>query len=192
MWAWLRKPTPENRLNSLLRNHWSPVVLNARQFAHQYHGDQKYSEEFPYTMHLQAVESVLLRFGVIDPELRAAAWLHDVLEDTTATHEMLAIYFSERIVAIVDAVTEPKGGNRKWRHDMTYPKIAQSDDFILIKLADRIANVEASGTKFQMYRKEYKYFEESLDSCEDRPCGEEREAIVGMWLYLDSLMMEDE
>lgn len=187
-------------MNSSLRAHWSDLILNARRFAHKYHGDQKYSQEFPYTMHLQATESVLLRFGITDPELRAAAWLHDVLEDTTATYENVALFFGDRIADIVSAVTEPKGGNRKWRHEQTYPRIRESADAVIVKLADRIANVEASGNKFYMYVKEYPEFKNQLwhqtqkyPECyyPNDECDKCLETIYAMWTYLDSLMMEE-
>jgi guanosine-3',5'-bis(diphosphate) 3'-pyrophosphohydrolase len=79
------------------------VLQRARRLATIAHGDQKYGDEFPYAVHLQATESVLLRFGITDFELRAIAWLHDVLEDTEKTYEELEVFFGS---AIADAVAD--------------------------------------------------------------------------------------
>ena len=178
-------------MNIELQNHWNNLVLKAKRYAHAYHRNQMYSEEFPYVMHLQAVEGVLLRFGITIPELRAAAWLHDVLEDTTATYENLLLEFNEPVALIVAAVTEPKGGNRKWRHDNTYPRIRKSQEAVLVKLADRIANVEAGWSKFRMYQREYPEFKKQLhdDDLQYEDLGYTI-TIRKMWSYLDSLMEE--
>ena len=159
------------------------IVYRAKKFAVKYHGDQKYGGEFPYAIHLQAVESVLLRFSIFDVDLRAAAWLHDTLEDTTARYEDIETLFNGRVAGIVSAVTEPKGGNRAWRHEQTYPKIRLSADAVTVKLADRIANVECGGSLNDMYRKEYSSFNRALHRDNDV------EHIVSMWAYLDTLLV---
>jgi (p)ppGpp synthase/HD superfamily hydrolase len=137
------------------------MVKRAKEFAITVHGDQKYGE-FGYRIHLQAVESVLLRFGVLDEELRSAAWTHDTLEDTHATYEELETFFGLRVATVVAALSEPKGGNRKWRHEQTYPRIRANQDAIVVKLADRIANVEANGTQVNMYKKEHPEFKKEV------------------------------
>ena len=159
------------------------IVYRAKKFAVKYHGDQKYGGEFPYAIHLQAVESVLLRFGIFDVDLRAAAWLHDTLEDTTARYEDIETLFNARVAGAVSAVTEPKGGNRAWRHEQTYPKIRLSPDAVVVKLADRIANVESGGSLNDMYRKEYPAFKRALYRDNDA------EHILSMWSYLDTLLV---
>lgn len=159
------------------------IVYRAKKFAVKYHGDQKYGGEFPYAIHLQAVESVLLRFNIFDVDLRAAAWLHDTLEDTTARYEDIETLFNGRVAGIVSAVTEPKGGNRAWRHEQTYPKIRLSTDAVIVKLADRIANVESGGSLNDMYRKEYPAFKRALYRDNDY------EHILAMWSYLDTLLV---
>lgn len=159
------------------------TINNAKLFAVKNHGDQKYGDEFPYAIHLQACESVLLRFGLTDAELRICAWLHDVLEDTVATYEDVELYFGTRVASIVSAVTEPKGGNRAWRHSQTYPRIRLLKEAVIIKLADRIANVEFSGKRRDMYKKEYGEFKKALYLSSDP------DVILQMWSHLDSLMI---
>lgn len=159
------------------------IVENARKFAKKHHGNQMYGGEFPYATHLQAVESVLLRFGVVDESLRACAWLHDVLEDTDATYDELELYFGSRIAKVVSLVTESKVGNRRQRHEHTYPKIILDEWAIIVKVGDRIANVESGGKLIDMYKKEYNFFKSSLflpESCS---------TIKKMWTHLDGLLI---
>lgn len=137
-------------------------ISKARQFAYKAHGNQCYGDGLPYVVHLQAVDSVLLSFGLNDCNLRMAAWTHDVLEDTNETYEHLLEEFGDFVANIVACVTEPKGGNRRWRHEQTYPKIAENAGAILVKLADRIANVEFGGKLVDMYRKEQEEFEAAI------------------------------
>lgn len=165
------------------------VLHNARVYATKAHNGQTYGGEFPYVIHLQAVESVLLRFGITDENLRCAAWLHDVLEDTDLTYEDLVMFFGSEVANIVAALTEPKGGNRKWRHSQTYPRIRQNNDAIIVKLADRIANVEAGGRKLGMYRKEHHDFKHALYNVDELRETRYHDVVREMWNYLDSLLI---
>src|SRR5262249_38164816 len=157
----------------------------------------KYGDEFDYIVHLQATESVLRRFGVDESKgigyewLLCIAWLHDVLEDTETTYEDLEPFFELTICNIVATLTEPKGGNRKWRHSQTYPRIAQHEMAIVVKLADRIANVEASGSKVGMYRKEHHEFKRTLRALDPahKAQGNLWWIMEAMWNHLDSLLI---
>lgn len=133
------------------------LVEAARVFAVEAHGNQMYGE-LPYTHHLGQVVDILLEYGFTQPELLASAWLHDVLEDTKRTLEG----FPEAVQGIVGAVTCKEGRNRKERFRLAYPKIKANGKAIIVKLADRLANVRSSAASnsslFQMYKKEYPEF----------------------------------
>lgn len=166
-------------------------IYRAKRYAVRAHGDQKYGDEFPYVLHLQAVESVLLRFGIFDEDLRMAAWLHDVLEDTDSEYEDLVTFFGREVADIVAILTEPKGGNRKWRHAQTYPRIAQNYKAIIVKVADRIANVEAGGKKVDMYRKEHGDFKAALQSNYGTMFDVDQVVMMNsLFDYLDELLIE--
>jgi len=174
------------------------LLQRAKAFAIKAHGTQTYGDEFPYAIHLQAVDSVILRFFSYRSELvtalRICAWLHDVREDTTATYEELVSFFGEGVANCVEAVTEPKGGNRKWRHEQTYPRIvAYGDNAIILKLADRIANVESGGKMVQMYRKEHAEFKSMLYRT-DIPDTEDPDSFYGAMIrmqnHLDDLLVK--
>lgn len=154
----------------------------AKSFALRAHGDQKYGE-FPYSYHLERVVSVLVRFGKDTEELVCAAWMHDVVEDTEFSREDVAERFGEDVANLVFCVTYEDGKNRVERAEKTYPKMSACRDAVVLKLADRIANVEEgirSGSSLvKMYRKEYADFRNALYES-----GHAEE----MWSHLDSLL----
>ena len=137
----------------------------AKAFAKQAHGDQKYGDQ-PYTVHLAAVAQVLIQYGVTDEDMLISAWLHDTVEDTYLTKEEIRAEFGDRVAELVWCVTNEPGKNRRERHLLTYPKVRSNPDALLLKLADRIANIEAcyeSGSNLiGMYRKEAVGFEQAL------------------------------
>lgn len=146
------------------------------------HKHQKYGDD-PYTAHLAHVYEVLTRFKVTDEDLLVAAWLHDILEDTTTTRSHLELTFGKNVADLVYKVTNEAGVNRKARHAATYPKIVADERAVTLKLADRIANtersIETNDDKLGMYAKEYPAFREIMY----------KEGVnAPMWRHLDFLM----
>lgn len=160
------------------------LVPSARALALSAHGAQRYGEE-PYEVHLAAAVAVLERHGLTDPELLAAAWLHDSIEDTELSRAAVAETAGERVAAMVDAVSDGPGDNRKQRKQRPYRLIPQTPGAVLIKLADRIANVEAAVGRrpglLAMYRKEHARFRELL-------CDPEDGVAAPLWATLDGLL----
>lgn len=137
-------------------------LRHVKFFAAVKHAGQTYAG-LPYTHHLAAVEQVLRRFNITDEDMLTAAWLHDVVEDTPTKRKDVEEMFGTEVARLVHAVTNEDGPNRKTRHALTYPKIREAGDkAIRLKLADRIANVEAGGNLVGMYRKEYEDFKRAL------------------------------
>ncbi len=157
----------------------------ARNFAHEAHGRQRYGSE-PYGFHLEQVRLVLERFSIVDPEFQQAALLHDVIEDTPRNYNDVKKAFGERVAELVYAVTDELGRDRVERHIKTYPKIVATPGAVVIKLADRIANVEHSlrsgdDQKLWMYRNEHHGFRTSLSTIPDRDNN-------SMWKWLDQIV----
>lgn len=162
-----------------------------RDWAIQAHGDQRYGDR-PYRVHLEHVGEVLQRFGyeASDPlnplnrahRLRAAAWLHDVLEDTPVTYAQMEAFCGPEITALVDAVTKAPGSRRAGRA-ASWAKICAHPDGPDLKLADRIANVESCiasrSPLLDMYRREWDPFRATL-----RRAGGD----LAMWRHLARLM----
>jgi (p)ppGpp synthase/HD superfamily hydrolase len=143
----------------------------AKEFAIAQHGAQKYGEH-PYSYHLAQVSQVLAEFGYAgDEAIAAAGWLHDTLEDTPTTYEMLASEFGKETADIVWAVTTEPGENRVDRFRKTALKIQSNKKALAVKLADRIANTEASFQSnpklYKMYAKEFPLFKELLYNPQD-------------------------
>lgn len=161
----------------------SLALQAAQALAVTAHEGQMYGDQ-PYTKHLSDVVEVLQRFKVEDTDILVAGWLHDSVEDTETTLEQIELMFGRRVRDLVHRVTNEEGKNRKERHEKTYPKIQASDDAITLKLADRIANTEASinqddEKKMKMYAKEYDGFRTKLYK---------KGTHDSMWRHLDFLM----
>lgn len=123
------------------------MVLEAKTFAiaaHEAVGQKrKYTGE-PYWLHPLNVAAIVSDTPRATPELVAAAWLHDVVEDTAISNDLIWSHFGYRVADIVAGVTdiaEPQDGNRKKRKAMERDHLAQGDaDIHTLKLADMIDN----------------------------------------------------
>ena len=156
------------------------------------HHGQLYGEKM-YVSHLADVVHNLHRFGFLQlhlgekvfTTLEIAGWLHDIVEDTEMTIEEVRSDFGDEVANLVWAVTTEEGANRKARNAATYPKIAATPGATILKLADRIANVEESwrtqDTRLFMYKREYRSFRKALHDPTYKPAQE-------MWKHLDGLL----
>ena len=161
------------------------IVQEACEFAVRAHGDQKYGVK-PYYYHLRAVVSTLQAFTIWDKDILAAAYLHDVLEDTDTTCFELNKVFNSKICSIVDACTDGEGKNRKARKERPYTLIPTVPGAVQVKIADRLANalsnlVEGNLSIAKMYKKEHPQFQDRLYGCIDPEDG----ATIAMSVTLD-------
>lgn len=146
-------------------------IDHAKSFAIEKHGDQKYGT-FHYEIHLINVLNVLVRNNILpnserNIDLWISAWLHDILEDTETSGQELADEFGDNIYETVWALTDEGAGNRNEKKQMMYKKLVLNQDGIIIKLADRIANLEfsiinGSKEKIEMYISENKELNSQL------------------------------
>lgn len=142
------------------------LYKKAFKFAFDKHKDQKYGD-MPYFWHLNCVESVLtsILFNVKNEVILSAALLHDVMEDCNVSKEEITQQFGEQVADLVLRLTDERAPTRKERKALTYPKIRESKDAVMIKLADRIANVHEcldNENKLKMYQKEHDLFKKAL------------------------------
>jgi len=123
-----------------------PLVKRARAYATEAHRriDQrrKYTDK-PYDVHLKRVAALVAQVSD-DPAMVAAAWLHDVVEDTPATLDDVERTFGGRVAALVEQLTDvsrPSDGNRERRVAINRMHTARaSSEAKTIKLADLIDN----------------------------------------------------
>ena len=103
---------------------------------------RKYSLE-PYASHLQKVAD-LVASVTDDPEMIAAAWLHDTVEDTATTLADLEQQVGSAVAHLVGELTDvskPADGNRAIRKSIDRARLAKaSPQAKTIKLADLIDN----------------------------------------------------
>jgi guanosine-3',5'-bis(diphosphate) 3'-pyrophosphohydrolase len=152
----------------------------ARAWCIAAHGKQTYGDR-AYSFHLDAVLAILERFNVANSYNRYAAYGHDVLEDTKKKLlDMLLAGFPLRAALLCWLVTDKSGATREERKSRTYPFIALWQEAVILKLADRIANVER-GEKVEMYCLEYTQFRVALYNPRHRKARE-------LWAHLDHLM----
>ena len=121
------------------------LILKAADFAAYKHRNQrrKDEEKTPYINHPIAVAKIISEIGNIeDPEILAAALLHDTIEDTKTTPEELIENFGERVCHLVQEVTDDKTLPKLERKQRQIDHAKEiSGDAALIKLGDKISNV---------------------------------------------------
>lgn len=110
------------------------------------------------------------------------------IEDTNRSYGDVKKRFGEEVAELVYAVTSELGRNRKERNEKTYPKIRNNARATMLKLADRIANVEygmASGGKNDMYSSEFASFRAGIYSPEAVGIAP---VLDLMWKYLEKIL----
>lgn len=106
----------------------------------------------PYITHPLEVAHNLAQL-YLDEDTLCAALLHDVLEDTNCAHKEIADIFGETVASLVEGVTKLKRNDdlptKQAVTIASYHKMMQAmmQDFrvVLIKLADRLHNMETLG-----------------------------------------------
>lgn len=162
------------------------MLQQARAFAVAAHADQRYGEH-PYVHHLDAVAALAAPYG---EEAGVVAYLHDTVEDTSATLDDIAARFGAKVAACVGLLTDPPGANRKERKAKTYARLAEVSGentlALTVKAADRLANVRACVSErkrslWEVYRSEHPVFRASAyraGMCEP------------LWTELDGLLAD--
>jgi GNAT superfamily N-acetyltransferase len=118
------------------------IVDDARRLAEQAHaGQTRKGSDRPYIHHPAEVAAGVAANGG-DDELVAAAWLHDVVEDTEHSLDDLRPVVGERVTRLVEAVTEPdKRQSWEQRKQESLERLSAGDaDVALLKACDTLAN----------------------------------------------------
>lgn len=122
------------------------LVTKAREFAQAAHRKKdhrrKYSGE-PYEVHLIAVAALVASVTQDEPTI-AAAYLHDVVEDTDVTLDEVEAAFGPDVAELVENLTDisrPTDGNRAQRKALDREHLARArPEAKTVKLADIIHN----------------------------------------------------
>ncbi|MFP3942438.1 MAG: HD domain-containing protein [Alphaproteobacteria bacterium] len=123
------------------------LITGALDFAARHHIDQrrKGARGEPYINHLAEVAHlVAVATQGRDPELVAAALLHDSVEDTHATLEEIEREFGPEIAGLVDLVTDDKSLPKEERKRLQVESAPRKPERArMLKLADKISNLRA-------------------------------------------------
>ena len=170
----------ESLLNSLpdFKPHEVDLITAAYHRAEQAHSGQRRKSGEPYFTHCVAVASILAEMKM-DAESVAAGLLHDVVEDSDVSVELLRGEFGSTIAKLVDGVTKLKnlpiknvsatGDTRRSsaiNREMEYIRkmlLTMGDDVrvVLIKLADRLHNMRTLG--YMPRHKQQSVAQETMD-----------------------------
>ncbi|MDR0250585.1 MAG: bifunctional (p)ppGpp synthetase/guanosine-3',5'-bis(diphosphate) 3'-pyrophosphohydrolase [Burkholderiales bacterium] len=137
-----------SRLGQYLPSDEVALVERAYRYAERAHVSQRRKSGEFYITHPLAVTGILAGWQ-LDAQALAAAMLHDVLEDTSASKEELAQEFDNVVADLVDAVSKLNQldfSSREEAQAETFSKMvlamARDVRVILIKLADRFHNMQ--------------------------------------------------
>ena len=116
----------------------------AAKFAIDAHrGAERKGKGYPYILHPMEAAGIVASIST-DPELLAAAMLHDTVEDTDVTIEQIRCEFGDRVASLVHFETSPLPHGAPWRDR----KQAQADqiaaaphDSKIVALGDKLSNL---------------------------------------------------
>ncbi|MGN1103317.1 MAG: HD domain-containing protein, partial [Candidatus Coproplasma sp.] len=143
------------------------LLIKAYKYAEKMHESQKRASGEPYFTHPCAVAEILIDLGLDAPTV-AAAFLHDVIEDTPATPDDIKREFGEEVYHLVDGVTKLdkiKFQSHEEEDAENFRKIfvamAKDVRVIIIKLADRLHNMRS--LNFLSNERQQRIARETLD-----------------------------
>lgn len=126
----------------------SKLINKAYEFAKHYHEGQVRKSGEPYIIHPLEVAYIVSTLE-LDDDAICAALLHDVVEDTEVTREMIVAEFGEEIANLVDGVTKlgkiahylDKEEEQVENYRKFFMAMAKDIRVLMIKLADRLHNM---------------------------------------------------
>ena len=157
------------------------MIREAAKFAQMAHeGAMRKGSQIPYIYHPMEVALIAAQMTG-DEEVIAAAYLHDVLEDTSTTQEELEAVFGRRVTELVKAETEDKSRSWQERKGSTIRHLREaSREIKILTLADKLSNMRCTARdymvvgddiwqRFHEKRREYHqwYLEGILDELSD-------------------------
>lgn len=114
----------------------------AAQFAIEaHHGTERRGKGFPYILH--PMEAAIIVSSITnDPEMLAAAILHDTVEDTDATIEQIEELFGKRVAQLVNIDTAEVGLPWRTKRQKQMERIAASNrDSKIVAIGDKLSNL---------------------------------------------------
>jgi (p)ppGpp synthase/HD superfamily hydrolase len=119
-------------------------IEQALRLAFEAHATQtRKTDGSPYVIHPIMVAQLLMTYGV-NENVIVAALLHDVLEDTMVSREIVLDVAGTTALAIVEAVSEDKHLPWEARKEAYVRQVIESGESVrLVSVADKIHNIES-------------------------------------------------
>ncbi len=122
------------------------LIRAAYEFAHRAHAEQTRKTGEPYITHPIAVARIVAEELMLGSASIAAAFLHDVVEDTPATIEDIRQSFGDEVAFLVQVVTKVKKPDYEMSKQLdNFKQMLDSIHYdiraLLIKLSDRLHNM---------------------------------------------------
>lgn len=129
------------------------MIKKAAEFAAMAHkGTMRKGSQIPYIYHPMEVAVIVAQL-TSDPEVIAAAYLHDVLEDTQTTPEELEAVFGRRILELVQTETEDKSLTWRERKAATIQRLAEAPlETKILALGDKLSNMRDTARDYLVMR----------------------------------------
>jgi (p)ppGpp synthase/HD superfamily hydrolase len=142
-------------------------MYKAYKLAYKWHtGHFRKKTTIPYISHLMAVSALVLEHGGTEKQAEAAL-LHDILEDTPCTYEMVRRKVGRKVADMVQACThvenegEKSLENWKARKQIYLDHLVAGDhnqDSLLVALADKTHNAEATLRDWVRHERDNSWF----------------------------------
>ena len=125
------------------------MIQKAALFAAKAHeGMIRKGSRIPYIYHPMEVALIVAQM-TDDPEVIAAAYLHDVLEDTSVTPEELEQNFGSRVLSFVMAESEDKSRTWRERKASTIAHLKRAPREVkLLTLGDKLSNMRSTARDY--------------------------------------------
>ena len=119
------------------------LINKAIYWAKKYHGDQKRKSGEAYYTHPLEV-AYMISEHKLKTDVIVASILHDIIEDTPVTAEMILDNFGQRIAEMVDRLTRdrPEGIKLSVEEILNNAYKHKDKEVLLIKFIDRLHNME--------------------------------------------------
>ncbi|WP_375327189.1 HD domain-containing protein [Candidatus Tisiphia endosymbiont of Nemotelus uliginosus] len=122
-------------------------IEKAIYYAKRYHGDQKRQSGEPYYSHPLEVAYMISDY-LFRTDILVSSILHDTIEDTELTKEMINKAFGELVATQVDDLTKVKGDKKISSAEMLDLLYKQKKyNVLFIKLFDRLHNMQTLDAK---------------------------------------------
>lgn len=124
----------------------------ALKFATDAHsGSERKGKNFPYIIHPMEAATIVATITT-DPELLAAAVLHDTVEDTDVTIDDIRNEFGERVATLVEHETAQLPKDLPWRtrkHSQADLIASAPRDSKIVAIGDKLSNLRAIANDYR-------------------------------------------